>query len=103
MKIRLTEAAARHMGEGLARRGKGVGVRFGVQSTSCAGFTYKLEYVDQIDPADVVVEQHGIKLMVEPASLALVDGTALDYANDGFSFDNPNEQGRCGCDEPQRA
>lgn len=95
------------MSEDLARRGKGVGVRLGVQTAGCSGFSYKLEYVDQIRPGDLVIEQHGVKLMIEPGSLALVDGTALDYVREGpdagFRFDNPNERGRCGCDESLRS
>ena len=90
----------------LARRGKGVGVRLGVKTTGCSGMAYKLEYVDEIAPGDALFEAHGIKLMIDPKSLAYMDGTELDYVreglNEGFRFKNPNERDRCGCGESFR-
>ncbi|SDM38467.1 Iron-binding apoprotein IscA [Oryzisolibacter propanilivorax] len=106
MAITLTEAAARHVTRYLARRGKGVGVRLGVKTTGCSGLAYQLEYVDEQDPADVVFEEHGVKLMIDPKSLAYIDGTELDFVreglNEGFRFSNPNERDRCGCGESFR-
>lgn len=106
MAITLTEAAARHVTRYLARRGKGVGVRLGVKTTGCSGLAYQLEYVDEQDPADVVFEGHGVKLMIDPKSLAYIDGTELDFVreglNEGFRFSNPNERDRCGCGESFR-
>ena len=103
MSVSLTEAAARHVSKYLAKRGKGVGVRLGVKTTGCSGLAYKLEYVDEIAPEDVLFEEHGIKLMIDPKSLAYIDGTQLDYVreglNEGFKFVNPNEKARCGCGE----
>ena len=106
MAITLTEAAARHVNRYLARRGKGVGVRLGIKTTGCSGLAYQLEYVDEQDPADVVFEEHGIRLMIDPKSLAYIDGTELDFVreglNEGFRFNNPNERDRCGCGESFR-
>ena len=106
MAVSLTEAAARHVNKYLARRGKGVGVRLGVKTTGCSGLAYKLEYVDEVAPEDALCEQHGVKLMIDPKSLACIDGTELDYVreglNEGFRFNNPNERDRCGCGESFR-
>ena len=106
MAISMTEAAARHVNRYLSRRGKGVGVRLGVKTTGCSGLAYKLEYVDEILPDDVVFEDHGIKVLVDPKSLAYIDGTVLDFVreglNEGFKFGNPNERDRGGCGESFR-
>ncbi|HRN77570.1 iron-sulfur cluster assembly protein IscA [Ottowia sp.] len=106
MAITLTEAAARHVTKYLAKRGKGVGVRLGIKTTGCSGLSYKLEYVDDVVPEDVLFEERGVKLMIDPKSLAFIDGTELDYVrdglNEGFRFNNPNERDRCGCGESFR-
>jgi len=106
MAVTLSEAAARHVSKYLAKRGKGVGVRLGVKTTGCSGLAYKLEYVDEAAPEDLLFEQHGVKLLVDPKSMAYIDGTELDYVreglNEGFKFNNPNEKDRCGCGESFR-
>ena len=88
------------------KRGKGVGVRLGIKTTGCSGLSYKLEYVDDVVPEDVLFEERGVKLMIDPKSLAFIDGTELDYVrdglNEGFRFNNPNERDRCGCGESFR-
>ena len=103
MAVTLSEAAARHVTKYLAKRGKGVGVRLGVKTTGCSGLAYKLEYVDEVAPEDELFEQHGVKLMIDPKSLAYIDGTELDFVreglNEGFKFNNPNVKGACGCGE----
>ena len=104
--ITLTEAAAQHVQKSLAKRGKGVGVRLGFKTTGCSGMAYQLEYVDALAAEDMVFDQHGVKLMVDPKSLAYLDGTELDYVREGlqegFKFNNPNERDRCGCGESFR-
>jgi iron-sulfur cluster assembly protein len=106
MAVTLTEAAARHVTRYLSKRGKGVGVRLGVKTTGCSGLAYKLEYVDDIAPEDMVFEDHGVKVLIDPKSLSYIDGTELDYVreglNEGFRFNNPNERDRCGCGESFR-
>ena len=106
MAVTLTEAAAQHVQKSLAKRGKGMGVRLGVKTTGCSGLAYQLEYVDALASEDVVFDQHGVKLMVDPKSLAYLDGTELDYVREGlqegFKFNNPNERDRCGCGESFR-
>ena len=74
MAVTLTEAAARHVNRYLGKRGKGLGVRLGVKTTGCSGLAYKLEYVDELSPEDVVFEDHGVKVLVDPKSLAYIDG-----------------------------
>ena len=106
MAITLSESAARHVNRYLARRGKGLGVRLGVKTTGCSGLAYKLEYVDGAEPEDLVFENHGVKVLIDPKSLAYIDGTELDFVreglNEGFRFNNPNERDRCGCGESFR-
>ena len=106
MAVTLTEAAARHVQSFLGKRGKGLGVRLGVKTTGCSGLAYQLDYVDEPVPGDVVFEQHGVKLLIDPKNLAFIDGTELDFVreglNEGFRFNNPNERDRCGCGESFR-
>ncbi len=106
MSVILSEAAAKHVTKYLSRRGKGVGVRLGVKTTGCSGLAYKLEYADEVAPEDLVFEDKGIKVLVDPKSLAYLDGMTLDFVreglNEGFRFNNPNERDRCGCGESFR-
>jgi iron-sulfur cluster assembly protein len=106
MSVSMTEAAARHVNKYLAKRGKGVGVRLGVKTTGCSGLAYKLEYVDDLGNEDIVFEAHGLKILIDPKSLAYLNGTELDFVreglNEGFKFNNPNERDRCGCGESFR-
>ena len=101
--ITLTEKAAQHVASFLAKRGKGVGLRFGVRTSGCSGMAYKLEFVDVINPEDLVFESYGVKVLVDPKSLPYIDGTELDFAreglNEGFKFNNPNIKDQCGCCE----
>ena len=103
MAVTITERAAKHVAGFLQKRGKGVGVRLGVRTTGCSGMAYKLEYADAIHPEDSEFESHGVKILVDPKSLAYLDGTELDFVreglNEGFRFNNPNEKNRCGCGE----
>ena len=102
----LTEAAARHVTRYLSRRGKGVGVRLGVKTTGCSGLAYKLEYADEQAPEDIVFESNGVRVLVDPKSMAYIDGTQLDFVREGlkegFRFSNPNERDKCGCGESFR-
>jgi iron-sulfur cluster assembly protein len=104
--ITLTENAAKHVMRYLERRGKGVGLRFGVRTTGCSGMAYKLEYVDVAAADDQVFVSHGVKVFVDPKSLVYLDGTELDFGreglNEGFKFNNPNVKDECGCGESFR-
>ena len=103
MAITLTEKAAKHVNRYLERRGKGIGLRLGVKTTGCSGLAYKLEFADSLNPEDIVFESNGIKVMVDPKSLAYIDGTELDFArdglNEGFKFNTPTVQSESGCGE----
>ena len=72
MAITLTEKAAKHINRYIERRGKGVGLRFGVRTTGCSGLAYKLEYVDEVADEDSVFESHGVKVFVDPKSLPYI-------------------------------
>jgi iron-sulfur cluster assembly protein len=103
MSVTLSERAAKHVSNFIAKRGKGVGVRIGVKTSGCSGMSYKLEIADETAPEDLVFESHGVKVLVDPKSLPYIDGTELDYAreglNEGFKFNNPNVKDQCGCGE----
>jgi len=103
MAVTLTEQAATHVQNFVAKRGKGVGLRIGVRTTGCSGFAYKLEFADAVNPDDHQFESHGVKVLVDPKSLPFLEGTQLDYTreglNEGFKFSNPNVKDECGCGE----
>jgi iron-sulfur cluster assembly protein len=103
MAVTLTEKAATHVQNFIAKRGKGVALRIGVRTSGCSGFAYKLEFADAVNPDDHQFESHGVKVVVDPKSLPLLEGTQLDYAreglNEGFKFSNPNVKDECGCGE----
>lgn len=103
MAITLTDRAAQHVQRYIEKRGKGVGLRLGVKTTGCSGLAYKLEFADEVQPEDRAFESHGVRVLIDPKSLAYLDGTELDFVreglNEGFKFNNPNEKDRCGCGE----
>ncbi|NTV11265.1 MAG: iron-sulfur cluster assembly protein IscA [Zoogloea sp.] len=103
MAVTLSERAAKHIGNFITKRGKGVGIRLGVKTSGCSGMAYKLEFADEAEADDVVFESHGLKVLVDPKSLAYLDGTELDFVreglNEGFKFNNPNVKAECGCGE----
>lgn len=104
MAITLSEPAAQRVRTFLDGRGKGFGVRLGVRTSCCSGMAYVLEFVDDLDEDhDVVFEDRGVKVIIDKKSLVYLDGTELDYAkeglNEGFTFNNPNVKGECGCGE----
>src|SRR5438067_10723661 len=103
MAVTLTDRAAQHVQRYIAKRGKGIGLRLGVKTTGCSGLAYKLEFADERKPEDQEFETNGVRVLIDPKSLAYLDGTQLDFVreglNEGFKFDNPNEKDRCGCGE----
>ena len=103
MSVTLSEPAARHVANFIAKRGKGFGIRLGVKTSGCSGMAYKLEFADASEPEDHVFESHGVKVLVDPKSLPYLEGTELDYTkeglNEGFKFNNPNVKDQCGCGE----
>ena len=103
MSVSLTPAAVDRVRSFLATRGHGVGLRLGVKKTGCSGYAYVVNYADEVGPADVVFEDSGVKVIVDPESLRYVDGTEIDFVkqglNEAFRFRNPNVRGECGCGE----
>ena len=103
MAISLTESAASRVRNHLQARGKGVGLRLGVTKTGCSGYSYVINYAEDIADDDVVFEDKGVKVVVEADALPLIDGTEVDFVksglNEAFSFRNPNVTGECGCGE----
>ena len=103
MGITLTENAAKHVQNFMAKRGKGVGLRLGVRTSGCSGMAYQLEFADAVGEGDLEFDSHGVKLLVDAQSLPYIDGMELDYTreglNEGFKFNNPNVKDSCGCGE----
>jgi len=103
MSITLTESAANHVLKFMEGRGKGLGIRLGVRTSGCSGMAYVLEFADESEADDVIFEDHGVKVLVDPKSMLYLEGTELDYTreglNEGFKFNNPNVKDACGCGE----
>jgi iron-sulfur cluster assembly protein len=103
MAVSLTDSARDRVLAFLRNRGHGVGLRLGVKKTGCSGFAYVVNYADDIGRDDVVFDQDGVKVIVDPESLRLIDGTEVDFVREGlneaFKFRNPNVRGECGCGE----
>ncbi len=103
MAITLTERAAKHVSNFIAKRGKGAGLRLGVRTSGCSGLAYKLEFADELGADDLRFESYGVTVLIDPKSLQYLDGTELDFVreglNEGFKFNNPNVKDACGCGE----
>ncbi len=101
--ITITENAAKHINSYLTKRGKGLGVRLGVKTSGCSGMAYNLEFVDEVNEDDLIFEEHGARVYIDPKSLVYLDGTQVDYTKEGlqegFKFENPNVKESCGCGE----
>ena len=99
--VALSERAARHIAQQLAKRGTSAAVRLAVRAAGCSGYSYRVEYADRVEAHDTVFESRGIRIAVDPDSLPFVHGTTLDLLQEGFSrrlrFDNPNARQTCGC------
>ena len=103
MSLRLTPRAEARVLEYLKRRGSGVGLRVGVTETGCSGYSYVLDYADEVGRDDVVMRQNDLNIVVARANLPLLEGTEVDFVqkelNEQFIFTNPNATGECGCGE----
>jgi iron-sulfur cluster assembly protein len=103
--IKVTPAAVERVKALVAKRGKpSFGVRVGVRTRGCSGLSYTLEYADQANPGDEVVELGAdLRVLIDPKASMFLFGTEMDYVEEklqsGFTFRNPNEKGRCGCGE----
>ena len=102
--MRLSDAAAARIKEISARAEKPIaGVRVGVKNGGCAGMSYTMEYAETVNPADEVVEDKGVRILIEPKAVLFLLGTEMDYKVDKLSaqfvFNNPNQTSACGCGE----
>ncbi len=99
--ISLTENAAKRVAAIAARKDAPAILRLAVDGGGCAGFTYSFELANAAEEDDAVAETDGVKLVVDPASLELVRGSAVDFVEDlggaAFKVTNPNAQSGCGC------
>ncbi len=103
MTITLTDAASKQIRTQIAKRGKGLGLRVGVKNVGCSGFAYTYEVADELRTGDQLFEGDDAKLVVDSESLAVIDGSRLDFVTEGlkqsFQFTNPNVDSTCGCGE----
>ena len=102
--MRLTDAAATRIRELMQwAESEIIGLRVGVKNGGCAGQSYTVEYAHDIRPTDEVVEDKGVKIMVDPKAVLFLLGTEMDYQADRmqaqFVFNNPNQISACGCGE----
>jgi len=102
--MRLTEAAAERIKAVMAKAERPIAaVRVGVKNGGCAGMAYTMEYAEQINPLDEVIEERGVRLLIDPKAVMFLLGTEMDYKVDKMSaqfiFNNPNQTGACGCGE----
>ncbi|MEQ8805056.1 MAG: iron-sulfur cluster assembly accessory protein [Rhodospirillales bacterium] len=100
----ITDQAAERVKALLASRGKpSAGVRIGIRTKGCSGMSYTLEFADDKNEFDEIVEDKGVRVFIDPKATMFIIGTQMDFVEDklesGFTFENPNEKGRCGCGE----
>ncbi len=102
--VRLTEAAAERIQAVMAKADRPIAaVRVGVKNGGCAGMSYTMEYAEKIDPLDEIVEDKGVRILIDPKAVLFLLGTEMDYKIDKLSaqfvFNNPNQTSACGCGE----
>ncbi len=102
--VRLTEAAAERIKAVMAKADRPIAaVRVGVKNGGCAGMSYTMEYAEKIDPLDEIVEDKGVRILIDPKAVLFLLGTEMDYKIDKLSaqfvFNNPNQTSACGCGE----
>ncbi len=102
--ISLTDVAAERLKAIMARSEVPVaGLRLGVKKGGCAGMEYTMEYAAEAGPHDEVIEEKGVRILIDPSAILFLLGTEMDYKTDkltsGFVFNNPNQTSACGCGE----
>ena len=102
--VSLTDAAAERVKAVMANAEKPVvGLRVGVKNGGCAGMSYTMEYADEVRPNDEVVDDKGVKVLIDPKAVLFLLGTEMDFQtskmSSGFTFSNPNQTSACGCGE----
>jgi iron-sulfur cluster assembly protein len=102
--VTLTDAAAARIREIAEKSDKEIaGLRVGVKNGGCAGMSYTMEYAEEADPMDEVVEDKGVTVLIDPKAVLFLLGTEMDFQVDKLSarfvFNNPNQTSACGCGE----
>jgi iron-sulfur cluster assembly protein len=102
--VSLTDAAADRVREIMANATDGqFGLRVGVKNGGCAGMSYTMEFVDAAKPHDEIVDDKGVRVLIDPKAILFLLGTRMDFRTDklssGFIFENPNQTSACGCGE----
>lgn len=102
--VSITDRAAVQVAALLAKREKpAVGIKVGIRTRGCSGLSYTIEYADEIGKYDEVIEDKGVRVLIDPKAVMFLIGTEMDFVDDkfksGFTFNNPNAKGSCGCGE----
>jgi iron-sulfur cluster assembly protein len=102
--MRLTDAAAERIKAVMAKADRPIAaVRVGVKNGGCAGMAYTMEYAEKIEALDEVIEDKGVRILIDPKAVLFLLGTEMDYKVDKLSsqfvFNNPNQTSACGCGE----
>jgi len=101
--ITLTESAIKRVRDMMSKREGGVGLRIGVVKSGCSGYSYALDYADEVAADDVVIEQGDVKVVINEEAMTVMEGMELDFVREGlnqsFKFINPNVTSECGCGE----
>ena len=102
--VRLTDAAAARIRDIMEKSaGRYVGVRVGVKNGGCAGMSYTMDYAEAQNPFDELIEDKGVRILIDPKAVMFLIGTEMDFKRDKlasrFVFSNPNQKEACGCGE----
>ena len=102
--IIVTDSAINRIKDLLAQRNKpSAGIRILVETKGCSGMKYKIEYADEVNKFDAIVNKSGVSVLIDPKAMLFILGSEMDYMEEelssGFTFKNPNEIGKCGCGE----
>jgi iron-sulfur cluster assembly protein len=102
--LTVTSAAVDQIKQLLLKREKpSLGIRVGIKTRGCSGLSYYIEYADDKNPYDEVIEADGVTVLIDPKAIMFILGVVMDFEvnelESGFTFKNPNEKGRCGCGE----
>lgn len=103
MAVTLTASACAQVKTQLNKRGKGLGLRLGVRESGCSGYSYIIDFADEMLEGDAAYEFGEIKVIVNEKDMNYLNGMELDFAREGinsaFKFNNPNVKDACGCGE----
>jgi iron-sulfur cluster assembly protein len=103
MTITLTEKAAKHVQQQLAKRGNGIALRVGIKKSGCSGFSYTYDFADEINTHDRLFASYDVQVVVDEKDLPFLNGALIDFTQEGlssfFKLNNPNIDNTCGCGE----